>query len=154
MIRQCKLLLLVSALALLTGLVSPVQARLTLGVVEEANLLAPREAQLRLLADYLAAQLGQEVRIRLFREPANLIQWMTRHREIDLAVLHHEQVRRLPAGEVLPVADFQRRGQAGLAMDQLVAGQSLSAAQRTRLQQILTDMERTPAGRRTLEQIR
>lgn len=134
-------------------LVGTAQARLILGAVEDAELLLGREAQIRILADYLSEELDREVRIRLFEDSDRLLQWMLRFREVDLALVSHAHITHLPAGRLMPVADVQFAGRKARALDVLVSREGMSPHDVALLQRILFTMGDLPPGEAVLRQL-
>ena len=141
-----------AALVLLSGLVSPavVEARVTFGVVPGANSLVQNENQARILADYLSTQIGDEVQVRVFQDNRILHDWISRFRQVDLAILPLEYVRQQPAGEFFYLASLPVKEAPHGLSDPLLARQGLTAAFRTKVQNSLQTLDTTPAGRSVL----
>lgn len=127
---------------------APAQARVTFGVVPGGNNLVQSEAQARLLGEYLAGQLQQPVRVRIFKDNQVLHEWLSRFRQVDLAVLPQAYVRRQPAGEFFQLTQLPLPNHE--ISDPLVARQGLSAAFRHGLQQALLSLQQSPEGRQVL----
>lgn len=137
-------------LVLLTG---TAEARLILGAVEDPDLLLSREAQVRMLADYLAEELGREVRIRRFEDSDRLLQWMLRFREVDLALVSHAHIAHLPAGRLVTVADVQIAARRARALDVVVAREGMSRHEVALVQRVLLTMGDLPPGETVLRQL-
>lgn len=130
---------------------APAWARVSLGILEGETTVIAGERQARLLGEYLENRLGDEVRIRLFRDAETLHQWANRFREVDFAVLPFAYVQSQRAGEFQTVADAQPRESSQLAPDMIVGRQGLSRAQVEQARQVLASMENDAAGRQVLQ---
>lgn len=132
--------------ALLLGLLLllPVaaQARLTLGWVKGAAILGT-EDQARRFAAHLEARLAEPVVLRVCTDEAQLHEWLHRYRMVDLAPLSLGYFQRVPAGQLLPVAELK----AGSAVAQMVLRQGLRSDQQLQLRTLLADLPEEPAGR-------
>lgn len=129
-------------LALLLLLPAEAQARLTLGWVKGAAIIGS-EDQARRLAAHLEARLAEPVVLRACADEAQLHEWLHRYRMIDLAPLSQDYFQRVPAGQLLPVAELQ----AGSALAQLVLRQGLRSDQQLQLRTLLANLPEEPAGR-------
>ncbi len=83
------------------------------------------EARGRRLAAYLQEQLGAPVTVRVLPSPKVVYDWVGLYREVDLAVLDADFVRRQPFGRLVPLAELAPVG--GGSPLQLVAGPGLQA---------------------------
>lgn len=129
-------------LALLLALPVAAQARLTLGWVKGAAIIGS-EDQARRLAAYLEARLAEPVLLQACADEAQLHQWLHRYRMIDLAPLSQDYFQRLPAGQLLSLAELQ----AGAAVAQMVLRQGLRSDQQVQLRTLLANLPEEPAGR-------
>jgi len=140
------------ATVLLWGLASPAvaQARVTFGVVPGGNSLVQNESQARIFADYLSARIGDEVRVRVFHDNRTLHDWISRFRQVDLAILPLDYVRQQPAGEFFYLASLPQPVAPHGLSDPLLARQGLTAAFRSKVQSALQALDATPEGRNVL----
>jgi hypothetical protein len=129
-------------LVLLLLLPAAAQARLTLGWVKGAAILGS-EDQARRLAAHLEARLAEPVALRACADEAQLHEWLHRYRMVDLAPLSKGYFQRVPAGQLLPVAELQ----AGSALAQMVLRQGLRSDQQVQLRTLLANLPEEPAGR-------
>lgn len=129
-------------IGLLLFLPMTAQARLTLGWVKGAAILGS-EDQAKRLAAYLGARLAEPVVLRACTDEAQLHDWLHRYRMVDLAPLSQGYLQRLPAGQLLPVADLK----VGSAAAQMVLRQGLRSDQQLQLRTLLVNLSEEPAGR-------
>lgn len=129
-------------LCLLLLLPAVAQARLTLGWVPGAAILGS-EDQARRLAAHLEARLAEPVVLRSCADEAQLHDWLHRYRMVDLAPISQDYLRRVPAGQLLPLADLNSENRQA----QLVLRQGLRGDQQLQLRTLLTNLSEEPAGR-------
>ena len=122
-----------------------VASSLTLGSVP--GVLFRDEAQAREFARLLGDRLGVPVNARSFPDQQTLLQWLGRHRMIDIGVLEAAFLRRQPAGNALPLLPA---GAFGGGEVSLVARQGLSSATLQRLRDGLNQLVDDPAVERLL----
>ncbi len=122
-------------LCLLLLLPVTAQARLTLGWVKGAAILGT-EDQARRLAAHLEARLAEPVVLRACNDEAQLHEWLHRYRMVDLAPLSQGYFQRVPAGQLLPVAEFKSGGAAA----QMVMRQGLRSDQQLQLRTLLANL--------------
>ncbi|BCR04084.1 LPS-assembly protein LptD [Desulfuromonas versatilis] len=107
---------------------------LTLGFVPRANAVLVNDQQVRSLQEYLEARLEEPVDLQIFADGEKLREWISRHRQIDLAVFPEAVFSASPAGEVLPLCQLRRLADEGSGeVDHLVARQGLGAESLERL---------------------
>ncbi len=124
------------------------QAGITLGVVASPSDPASPAAQARQLARHLEQELGEPVDLRHFQAEATLHQWLSRYRQMDLALLPPSYVGRQPAGEFFLLAELlsgDPRKPASPSL--LVARQGLSPRFLERVRETLQSLPPYPKGR-------
>ena len=111
---------------------------LTLGVVSGLPGKGWSETEARALADCLQVRLGVPVAVRLFQDLGVLRDWLSRYRQVDLALLPADYVGSQPAGEFFPLAELHPAGKA--SSDELVMRQGLAAGLPQRIGGKLSDL--------------
>lgn len=121
--------------------ISPVaMARdLVLGFVPEKCQLLTDVRQGELFADYLSQGLGQSVRVRVFTDERNLYHWMSRFREIDLAVFSSVYLHAHGRGHFLPLAEYIDSGTRHHGGGQVVGRNGLPGSVFVKVKQRLLD---------------
>ncbi len=127
------------------------QAKLTLGVVTSAGGPVRSEAQAESLADYLGGRLGEQVKVRVFKDEPSLHNWMHRFRVVDLGLFSREYLDRLPAGELLSLGGLD--GAAGRSQNSLALRQGLGKGVQSQLKAVLSGMASNDQGRQLLSQL-
>ncbi|BCR06724.1 hypothetical protein DESUT3_37930 [Desulfuromonas versatilis] len=123
-------------------------AQTTLGVATSDPLFG-REAQARRLAGLLGEQLGEPVAVRMFASDKVLFDWVSLYREVDLAVLEEDFVRRQPIGKVFPLAGLTPAAKSTPAR-LVVSGPAPRPGYLEKTQKALLGLDDQPAGRQLL----
>ncbi|WP_432821420.1 MBL fold metallo-hydrolase [Trichloromonas sp.] len=129
----------------------PAHAKITFGVVTNANSLLHSEKEAGYLTNYLASQLSEEVSVQIFSSEKTLHDWLNRYRLVDLAILSDSYLASQPPGEFFPLADHVlRQSPQTTSPDLIVARQGLNPWLLQKLQTILLTMGDSPTGREIL----
>jgi hypothetical protein len=129
------------------------QAKLTLGTVLGSGGLFVSEAQVYRFAAALEGQLGEEVPVRLFADEATLNEWLSRFRQVDLAVFSRAYLERRPAGEFMLVAEYFRSQPPRLSSDLIVARQGRKVQLIQQIQDVLLAMDAQPGTQQVLRDL-
>ena len=121
---------------LLLFLCSAAHAKTVVGLAPgNSGLTADQQATTH-LARTLGSQLQEKVIVRSFDDPATLYTWLTRFREVDVAILPATALKGLPAGTIMHVLDIHpNRKAAGLFA--VVVRPEMPPSQRSRLKTAL-----------------
>ncbi len=121
----------------------PALAVLTFGAAPQKGAMIHSERQAVQLAAALQAQLGEEIRVRIFADEATLHTWLNRYQQVDIAAFSRSYVQRQPAGEF-----FQLHGTAAFgSRDPLVLRQGVSQRLLQRVQTAVSALAADPAAR-------
>lgn len=144
--RIMRILLLILVCGALATVAVPARAeqQLTFGFVTGAQALVYDEVQAQAFVGQLASRVPFPVHLRLFNGEIQLHQWMHNFREVDCAWFGDEFFRRLPPGEVLPLASAQNVAESS-PTGFLVARQGLDAALLVPLHAALLSMNNIPS---------
>ncbi len=134
-----------------TGRPKVVTPQVTLGFVHNTGPLAS-EARARRLTGYLGAKLGEPVAVKVFSSEKMLYDWVSLYREVDLAVLGADFVRRQAVGKLYPLVDIESAEQ-GKSGYQIVAGPRNKAGFLQKTQKALLGINRDAAGAALLREL-
>ncbi len=147
--RSLRVSLLISISSLLFLAVSvSVHARVGVGLTG----LTTDEQAASQLAAQLEAPLQETVVVRSFDNPATLYTWLTRFREVDVALLPKVQGQKAPAGSTHHLLDIHPQNKAAGVFMATVRAET-SSAQRARLKKALLALSKTPQGSKALHEL-
>ena len=128
----------------------PAHAALQFGCVIP-NQLASSQETAREFGLYLEHRLGESFRFRFFDNQDNLLPWVSRYREIDVAIVTDAFLRQHPGG-YLRIARIIPREEAASSEDKsfLIVRPNLSGQLRQTLENILLQMSDDPEGQQVL----
>jgi len=128
----------------------PAQAAVQFGCVIP-NQLAANQETAREFGLYLEHRLGEGFRFRFFQKEADLLPWLSRYREIDVAICTDAFLRQHPGG-FLRVARLIPREGSSLATEKsyLIIRPELAPELRQRLESVLLQMADQPEGQQIL----
>lgn len=139
-----RLLLLSLCLLLCT---STAQAGMILGIAPESSSALGSRTAAELLTSYLSRQLDDAVELRIFRNQETLLRWVSRYREVDLALIPRTLYEKKQSGMLIHLVDFvPHTAGSGQTVTTLIARRGLAPDLLQRLRNLLLVMDTEPVG--------
>lgn len=135
---------------LLLPLASPVLAKVTLGVVPQAQSLLSSEGAAQDFASLLEKEMGEEVAVQFFKDEKELHEWVSRYRLVDVAAFSGGYLAKQLPGEFFRL-DHPRPG-AGNPAEYFVARQGLYPWMLRKLQKSFATLAQSATVEPILEQ--
>lgn len=139
-----RLLLLSLCLLLCT---STAQAGMILGIAPESSSALGSRTAAELLTSYLSRQLDDAVELRIFRNQETLLRWVSRYREVDLALIPRTLYEKKQSGMLIHLVDFvPHTAGSGQTVTTLIARRGLAPDLLQRLRNLVLVMDTEPVG--------